>query len=336
MLLAYCILFAGCTPKPNNKEVAIAFYNCENFFDTNHNPAKEDEEFTPEGKYHYTQRIYEQKVHNIATVIQQMGVAETGNTPAIIGLAEVENNTVLNDLIHQPELARQNYKYEWYDGPDPRGINVALLYNPAFFTALRSEPLHVDLSSTGGKSITRDVLHVSGILNGDTVDVFVNHWPSRRGGEEASEVKRSVAADVDKRAMDKITVSNPNAKIIIMGDLNDNPTDSSIVNVLHAKGNKNEVGEGDMYNPWTDFYNSGTGTESFRHNWNLFDQVIISSSFLKNKNHKLTYSKAEIFKPSFIVDTYKGHEGEPHRSFVGTHWINGYSDHFPVIMYLTR
>ncbi len=325
--------FAGCAQKTDSRQIAVAFYNCENFFDIVHNPAKEEEDFTPDGKYHYTQRVYEQKLHNIATVLQNMG-GDDG--PAIIGLAEVENSTVLTDLAHQPELVKRNYKYAWYDGPDPRGINVALLYNPRYFTAISSEPLPVDLSAFEGKSVTRDVLHVYGVLAGDTVDIFVNHWPSRRGGEHASDAKRAAAAQVDKDAITAIMKTRPGAKIIVMGDLNDNPTDNSITTVLGAKAAPNEVTETGLYDPWAEIYKGATGTEAYRGSWNLFDQVIISGGFLANKNHKLHYDKAEIYRPDFIVDHYKGHDGEPHRSFAGPHWINGYSDHFPVILYLSN
>ena len=127
---------------------------------------------------------------------------------------------------------------------------------------------------------------------------------------------------------------NPNAKVIVMGDLNDNPTDNSITGILNAKGEQSEVADDGLYDPWINIYKKGEGTEEYDHSWNLFDQVMVSGSLLQNKNHKLHYEKAAIFKPDFIIDHYKGHEGEPHRSFVGTHWINGYSDHFPVIVYL--
>ncbi len=324
---------SSCYAQKDNNRISVAFYNCENFFDTYHNPGKEDEEFTPNGKYHYTQKIYEQKVHNIATVIQNMGGPDG---PSIIGLAEVENKTVLNDLVRQPELARRNYKYEWFDGPDPRGINVAMLYNPKYFQVLKSEPLHVDLSATRGKSVTRDVLHIYGILSGDTVHLFINHWPSRRGGSDESEPKRAIAARVNKDAIENIMKKNSNTKVILMGDLNDNPTDISIAGILGAKGEQNGVTATGLYDPWVNIYKSGKGTEEYKHIWNLFDQVIISGGFLLNKNHKLRYESAEIFKPDFIIDHYKGHEGEPHRSFVGTHWINGYSDHFSVILYLIK
>ena len=329
----FCISFSSCAQRKTSGDVVVAFYNCENFFDTVHNPLKEDEEFTPGGKYHYTTKVYQQKVHNIATVLQSMN---DNAGPAIIGLAEVENSTVLKELVSDPELSRHNYKYEWYDGPDPRGINVALIYDPASFRVIKSMPLHVDLSGVSGKSITRDILYVYGVLHDDTVHVFVNHWPSRRGGEDESVPKRAIAAKVVKDAIDRIVGKDPSAKIIVMGDFNDNPDDKSITGVLGAKASQSEVAISGLYDPWADIYKSGSGTEEYKHSWNLFDQVIISGGFLKNTNRKLYYNRAEVYKPDFIIDHYKGHEGEPHRSFVGPHWINGYSDHFPVLLYLSE
>lgn len=327
-----CIGIQACFAQvASEHHLGVAFYNCENFFDTQDNPAKQDDEFTPDGKYHYTQKIYEQKLHNIATVIK--GMEENG--AAIFGMAEVENDNVLNDLVRQPEIAGTRYKFVWHDGPDPRGINVALLYNPAWFTVLSSESLHVFLQGKG-KLTTRDVLLVKGILNGDTVHVFVNHWPSRRGGEEESEAKRDAAATVVKQSITFLERYNPNIRVIVMGDFNDNPTDNSIATVLNAKGDAGQVSGNNLFDPFTSIYRSGSGTETFRGAWNLFDQVIVSGSFLQKGGRHLHYDKAEIYRPDFIIDHYKGHEGEPHRSFVGTHWINGYSDHFPVILYLSK
>lgn len=332
-VIALLIGFGGCAQNAPANKVVVAFYNCENFFDTRDDPAKDDDEFTPAGKYHYTQAIYEKKLHNIATVIQGMGGADG---PAILGMAEVENNTVLNDLIRQPELARRNYKYEWFSGPDPRGINVAMIYDPKHFHVLRSEPLHVDLSGTEGKSVTRDVLHVYGVLNGDTVHVFVNHWPSRIGGEAQSGPKRAMAAKVNKDVIDALMKKDPHTEAIVMGDLNDNPPDASITATLGARGDRSQVALTGMYDAWASIYQSGTGTESYKHQWNLFDQIIVSGAFLRPAKNKLHFQSAEIYKPDFIVDTYKGHEGEPHRSFKGTYFINGYSDHFPVMVTFSR
>ncbi len=317
----------------DKNDVAVAFYNCENFFDTIDNPLKKDEEFTPHGKYRYTKKTYLQKLHNIATVINSM---EGGDGPAVIGLAEVENSNVLNDLAHQPELAWRGYKYEWADGSDPRGINVALMYNPLHFNVIKTEALHVGLAAVNPNSNTRDILHVYGVLSGDSVHIFVCHWPSRRGDADESATKRERAAEVEKKAVQQIVLKNPDAKIILMGDFNDNPVDRSITQILEAKTEATSVKKNELYNPWADMYKSGAGTETYKHSWNLFDQIIISGALLHNRNHKLHYSSAAIYKPGFIIDHYKGHDGEPHRSFAGTYWINGYSDHFPVILYLAR
>jgi endonuclease/exonuclease/phosphatase family metal-dependent hydrolase len=328
LLAILTVTATGCHAQGNR--ALVAFYNCENFFDTENDPAKDDDEFTPGGKYHYNSWVYGQKQHNIAAVIQSM---DNGNGPAIMGMAEVENNTVLSDLVRQPELARKNYKYIWYGGHDPRGINVALLYDAAQFQVTRSESIPVDLSGTGGKTATRDILHVRGVLRGDPVDVFVCHWPSRRGGEEVSDAKRAIVANTVKQLADRIFATGQ-AKVIIMGDLNDNPTDASVRNTLGASCDKTGTGQKGLYNPFCELYNKGGGSECYRHQWNMFDQMVISGALLGAKRG-LSYDHAEVYKPEFIIDHYKGHEGEPHRSFVGTKWINGYSDHFPVALYLS-
>ncbi len=322
-------IFTACKQTTDTNTIPIAFYNCENLFDTNNDPDVDDDDFTPTGKYHYTQKVYHQKLHNIATVIQSMA---NGDGPTIMGMAEVENPNVLNDLCSQPELNRKNYKYIITSGPDPRGINVALLYKSDLFTPLSTEKIRVDLSAFGN-SKTRDILHVSGILNADTIHIFVNHWPSRLGEEETSIAKRQAAANADKQALEALYKTNPNARVIFMGDFNDNPDDVTITHTLGAVAEKANTSVSSLYNPWINIYKSGEGTEEFRNHWNLFDQIMLSGNMLNQGQH-LHYLKAEIYKPDFIVDHYKDHKGQPHRSFVGTHWINGYSDHFPVIMYL--
>jgi len=332
LVVPFLLVLFACHEMPGKKKLAVAFYNCENFFDTIPNPAKYDTEFTPQGKYHYTRQIYEQKLHNIATVLQSM---DDGRGPAIAGLAEVENNTVLNQLISQPEIKKHNYKYVWIEGPDPRGINVALIYDPGLFRVIYSEPIHIDLNGQKGKTITRDILHVCGILLSDTLSVFVNHWPSRMGGESESNPKRVIAAWIEKETIEGLVRNKPNDKILLMGDFNDNPDDSSIAYILDAGDKTNEVKTSDLYNPFKVFYSFGNGTEFYDHKWNLFDQIILSGNFLKDTCKGLHFENAEIYKPDFLIDHSKGHEGEPHRSFIGAHWINGFSDHFPVIVYLS-
>lgn len=317
--------------QPVAKDIAVGFYNCENFFDTVNDPQKDDDEFTPKGKYRYTAWVYNQKQRNIAKVIQAMGE----NHLAMLGMAEVENKTVLYDLVRQPEIAKTHYRYVWYSGNDPRGINVALLYNPALFTVISSESVAVDLSGTAGKTATRNILHVCGSLMGDTVDVLVNHWPSRRGGEESGE-KRVIAAGVAKRITQQVLERRPGARIIIMGDFNDNPQDHSIAKVLGARCEAGIIKDNSLFNPYCRMFGVGVGTEVYQHQWNTFDQIIFSGSLIRRPGNLLYVERAEIYKPDFLVDHYKGYEGEPHRSFKGTKWINGYSDHFPVIIYLTK
>lgn len=321
--------------KKNYQVVAIGFYNLENSFNPQDDPNKNDDEFTPTGAYHYTEAIYKQKLHNIATVIQKLGTEVTPDGAAIIGHAEVEDTVVLNDLVHQPEIKDRHYKYVWFYGPDARGINTALIYNPKYFKVINAKPFPVNLGKTGGKETTRDILYVYGILAGDTINVLVNHWPSRYGGEEASAPKRAIAAQVDRNIVDSLMNVNPRSKIIIMGDLNDDPTDASVAKVLGAKGDKDDVKLTDVYNPWVSFYKRGLGTLGYNDSWNLFDQIMLSGAFLQSDNGWKFY-KAEIFNKDFLKEHYGRYKGYPHRSFSGTNWQNGYSDHFPTIIYLIR
>ncbi len=336
ILLSSFIFVSAITAKAQlaqYKVLAVGFYNVENFFDTIHDPNKKDEDFTPEGSYHYNTEIYNQKLHNIASVFQKLGTDVTPDGPAIIGMAEVENDNVLKDIVQQPEIKNRNYKYAWFYTPDERGISVAMLYNPKYFKLISSEPVHVPLESLGQKRPTRDILHVYGVLAGDTVHVLVNHWPSKSGGEAASAPGRKLAASVNKKIFDSIIAANANAKVLIMGDLNDNPNSEGVIEVLNAKDEKGETELTDIYNPWIKMYKRGIGTESYQGEWNLIDQIMISGSFIKNNNNKWKYYKEEIFNRDFLVNKIGQYKGLPHRSFAGPKWINGYSDHFPVVMY---
>jgi endonuclease/exonuclease/phosphatase family metal-dependent hydrolase len=317
--------------------MAIGFYNVENFFDTIHDPNKHDEDFTPNGAYHNTQKVYEQKLHNIATVMSKMATEVTPDGPAIIGMAEVENDNVLKDLVSQPELNSRHYRYEWFYTPDERGISTAMLYNPKYLTILHSQPLHVPLESIGQTRPTRDVLYVDGILAGDTVHILVNHWPSKSGGEAASAPGRRLAAGVDRHIVDSLFHIDPNAKILILGDLNDNPTSDGVIKVLKAKADLSDVERTDIYNPWINIYKKGFGTESYQGEWNLIDQIMVSGAFLNKDNNKWKYYKAEIFRKDFLVNKIGRDKGLPHRSYtISQVWDNGYSDHFPVLLYLVE
>jgi hypothetical protein len=337
----FFLLFLCCShvyaQKKQYQISAIAFYNFENLFDTLDDPHKFDNDFTPTGDYHYTGDIYRAKLHNMATVVQQLAADVTPDGPAIIGAAEIENDRVLEDLIAQPEIRDRHYRFVHFESPDSRGIDVALLYNPNYFKVLHAEALYTDISSFGAKGgKTRDVLHVTGLLAGDTIHVLVNHWPSRRGGQAASAPLRAIAAGVDRHIVDSLMNANPAVHVMVMGDLNDDPTDPSVTKTLGAKGSRNEVKPGELFNPWSAFYKKGIGTLGYDGSWNLFDQIMLSGNMLAPADKRWHYYKAEIFNRDFLKEKFGEYKGYPHRSFDGTNWINGYSDHFPVIVYLVK
>lgn len=309
---------------------SVAFYNVENLFDTVDNPLKKDEEFTPVGAFKYTGKIYRAKLRNIARVLADMGKETDADGVDIVGLAEIENDRVLKDLVSQMAIKQRNYKYIWFESPDMRGINTAMLYNPQCFRLLSSKPVQVKLPGDP----TRYVLFVSGVLAGDTVHLLVNHWPSRREGKDKTEPDRHAAAMVNKHIVDSLLQKNIHAKILVMGDFNDNPDDKSILNVLAATGDKEHLKTGQLFNPWLNIYKSGTGSLRYKKHWDMFDQVMMSSAFLTKG--RLKFHKAEIFKKDYLFTKTGNFKGYPHRSFGGTWWLNGYSDHLPVILYLSN
>lgn len=341
--LAVGLLWASFAHAQKTVQVsAIAFYNFENLFDTEDDPKNYgDDEFLPNGTYKYTPEVYHQKLSNLAWVLHELGTTYTPDGPAIIGTAEIENEVVLKDLVHQPAIKNRQYQYVHFDSRDSRGIDVAMLYNPKYFKLLSARALYVDISKMGeikgGK--TRDVLFVSGILAGDTVHVLVNHWPSRRGGEAASAPLRAAAAGVGRAVIDSLMALNPHAKIILMGDLNDDPINESLTKVIGATGDMRKVKSIGMYNPWMSYFRKGYGTLGFNDSWNLFDQILLSGSFLKQNRrseNEWTYYQSEVFKRDNMIEKFGQYKGYPKRSFTNNQWNNGYSDHFPTIVYLVK
>jgi len=316
--------------------IAIGSYNCENLFDTEDDSVKKDEEFTPKGPYAYTDDVYRAKLHNIAYTISQLGIDVTPDGTAIQGLVEIENDHVLRDLVAQPELKNRNYKYVWFPTPDERGISTAMLYNPRYFTLLGAEPLRVPLETIGQNRQTRNITHAWGVLSGDTVHVMVNHWPSPSGG--APSVRgRKLAASVLKHVIDSLQQHNPETRIIFMGDLNENPTEENITMVLQPKDKTDGLKATDIYNPWISMYRKGMGTESYHGEWNMLDQIMMTGAFVTNPGNGWQYYKAEIFNRDFLVNKVGKDKGLPHRSFtIASVWDNGYSDHFPVVVYFVK
>lgn len=316
---------------------SVAFYNVENLFDPADDPYKKDEDFTPGGPYRYTEEVYREKRRNIAAVLSQLGKDVSPAGPALIGLAEIEQASVLDDLIREPALREAGYRYVHFESPDSRGIDVALLYRPADFRVLHARALPVDFRVIGRKGKTRDILYVCGILRGDTVHVMVNHWPSRRGGTKTSAPLRLLAAEVCKKLSDSLQRFQRDTKILVMGDFNDNPANASIRTVLQATGEKRKVAQGMFYNPWVSFYQKGIGTLAHEDRWQLFDQILLSGSWLAAAPRgRWQYIRAEIYNRDFLKQHSGRYKGYPYRSFQNRQWSGGYSDHFPVIIYLGR
>lgn len=317
--------------------VAAGFYNLENLYDTIDDPKKNDEEFLPTGVKNYTGRIYREKLDRLAEVISKLGVEKTPDGLAFFGVSEVENRQVLQDLVKHPLLAPRNYRICHHDSPDERGVDVGMIYNPKYFVPKATHSLNVPLISESGHVIkTRDILWVEGYLMGEKIHVFVNHWPSRRGGEEASAPRRQKAASVCRTTIDSILVAEPNAKALVMGDLNDDPLSASVKKVLNAVGEPDKVVPGKMYNPFEPFYRKGIGTLAWQDSWNLFDQVIFTPAWVTTPATGWFFSRAEVFNRPFLTQKTGNFKGYPLRTYVGNEYQGGYSDHFPVIVYLYR
>ena len=319
------------------KVVSFGFYNLENLFDTLDTPDVQDTEFSPYGVRQWTATRYREKLHNLAKVISEMGTDLTPDGPAFLGVAEVENRAVLEDLVKEPAIASRNYQIVHYDSPDRRGIDVAFLYQPTYFQVTGSQAVNMALTNAdSGLVITRDMLHVQGTLDGQEIHVFVNHWPSRRGGEKATRPMRNAAGARNQTMADSIHQANPEAGIIVMGDLNDDPVNPSVTKYLKGNPTKESVQRGEFYNPWTSFYKKGLGTLAYRDAWSLFDQILVSESLVSRQDHRFFYYKASICNPPYLIQPMGHYRGYPFRTFDFDEYINGYSDHFPVLIYLVR
>ncbi len=344
LLISALFLYTACTPKKNiasstDKKVnvqisCVAFYNQENLFDTIDNVNVNDEEYTPNGPMKWNTQKYTAKIQHMSYAISQIGLDYSPVGVALIGVSEIENEGVLKDLIKQPDLIKRNYQYVHYDSPDRRGVDVALIYNPKYFVVSNSKSyrLHTD----DPNFLTRDQLMVSGYLNGEKIHVIVNHWPSRYGGETVSAPKRNAAAALTKSIADSLFRTDPKAKIIIMGDLNDDPSNESCAKVLGAKKNLEDVKPGELYNTLWKTLDNGVGSLAYNDQWNLFDQIIISDGLAHADRGTLKFWKAEVFNKPFLTQQEGRYKGTPLRTHSGGAWLNGYSDHYPTLIYLIK
>ncbi|SFC96371.1 Endonuclease/Exonuclease/phosphatase family protein [Algibacter lectus] len=315
----------------------VAFYNLENLFDTINDPNKLDE-YSPMMELKTNRGlVYKKKIRNMARVLADIGKGVTNTAPSIIGVCEVENKAVLEDLVNDSLLVDIDYGIVHYNSTDVRGIDVALLYKKNAFTPIStsSHELKIYDPETSKRVYTREQLLVSGNLGGETIHLIVNHWPSRRGGEAKSRPKRVAAAKLNKRLLDSLQTIDPYAKVLIMGDLNDNPNNASVKKVLKAKPTK-KLGLKGIYNPYINFFKDGMGTTAYRDSWSLFDQIMVTKPFLEKDYTSFQFYKAGIYNKNYIITKLGAYKGYPLRSFGYHGFNNGFSDHFPVYVYLIK
>lgn len=316
---------------------AVGFYNQENLFDTCHDKGKNDYEYLPARGWNGLK--YSHKLRNMSKVLAEMGTDVLPNVGcAFIGVSEVENARVMSDLVAQPALANRGMKYIHIEGPDRRGVDCALIYNPQLFKVTDSKLLpYVQELKKDSAFFTRGFLTVTGKLADDDVTVIVCHWPSRF----STGFYRESAARQVKVIKDSILHAFPTRKVFIMGDLNDDPTNASLTQYLKCKPEIDEVGEGDMYNPWYNLLvKQGVGTLTYKGAWNLFDQIVMTPNLLNQKGKKdfstLKYWKNQIFRRDYLFQTEGKYKGSPKRTSAGGVWLDGYSDHLPVVVYLLK
>jgi hypothetical protein len=317
----------------------VAFYNLENLFDTINDPLKYDEASPIMEMKANRSEVYKKKIKNMARVIANIGADMANNSPAVIGVCEIENRDVLEDLVNDPLLLGKDYGIIHFDGPDRRSIDVALLYQKALFKPIdsSSHELLIYDDVTRKRVYTRDQLLVSGELDGDLIHIIVNHWPSRSGGEARSRSKRVGAAKLNKRIIDSIQSKDPYAKIFTMGDLNDDPTNESVKKVLKAKKEKKDVPLKGIYNPYEKmFTEKGWGTTAYRDALSLFDQIMMTKPLIEDDYSTFRFWKAGIYNPSYMFNKRGRYEGYPFRSFADGGFTGGFSDHFPVYVYLIK
>ena len=317
----------------------VAFYNVENLFDTINDPKKFDDDRTPTGKDAYTAKVYWDKINKLSKVLTEIGSEDAQTSPALIGICEVENRDVVEDLVASKRMKNKHYGIIHYDSPDERGIDVALLYQKRYFKPISqsSHTLYIKNNDNDKRDYTRDQLLVSGLLDGELIYVIVNHWPSRSGGQARSQHKRLAAAKLNRKLIDSLHQADPMAKIITMGDFNDDPNDKSVKTILNAKEKKSDVEKNiGLYNPMANMHRRGLNTLAYRDGINLFDQIIFTQPLLEKDYDSYRFYKAGIYNKRYLTNQKGQFKGYPFRSYSYNTYQGGYSDHFPVYIYLIK
>jgi predicted extracellular nuclease len=321
---------------------SIMFYNVENLYDTEKSEGVFDEEFTPDGAKKWTDQRYWRKIDRLTEVFFEIGKA-TGGFPIVIGLCEIENRSVLQDLANGQRVASARYSIVHYDSPDARGMDNAFLYRSDIVEYVSSKPIPVT-DSNNPRWRTRDIIWFTGKIDGETFHFFANHWPSRRGGERASAPRRELAASILRHVVDSLQNVDATAKIIIMGDFNDDPNNNSVQNVLRTNGNMKKMKDGELFNPFFALHKAGHGTLAWTDGWNLFDMVIVSQNMMNNTGGFQIKSQGAgknqhygfIFNRPFLQQQEGRFKGYPWRTYVGDTFTDGYSDHFPVYILINK
>lgn len=315
--------------KHEKQNFKIMCYNVENFFDCIDDSLTNDSEFSAGGMRGWNYTKYKKKQSNIAKVITAIG---GWDAPALVGICEVESEKCLFDLTHYSGLKNFRYKFLHHESPDPRGIDVALLYQPALFKPIHDEAIRIRYPQAPANH-TRDILFASGIIpSGDTLHIFVCHFPSRLGGEMESEDKRLFVASMVRNKVDSLFAINAHPNIVIMGDFNDFPTNESILNVLKAKPLTDSISTHCLYNLMYKLHAEGKGSNKHLGDWGALDQMLVSGNLLKPTNSIFTMqSDAHFFDADFLLEndnTYLGKQ--PFRTYAGMKYQGGFSDHLPI------
>lgn len=334
VLLMLFVTLSATAQEKRYEVYGVGFYNLENLFDTIHDYGKNDYEYLPDGTNKWGTLKYTNKLKNMATVLNEMATDVIPVGMAAVGVSEVENSRVLEDLVNHEILAPRGWDFVHIEGPDKRGVDCALLYNPQLFKPVNSKlaPYTTEDNDTTYK--TRGFLIVSGEMGGELVHIIVNHWPSRYASSPARERAGVLVRDLK----DSLLAEMPESRVIIMGDMNDDPDDKSLKSCLGALRDKDDIENAtDLYNPWWDILRRrGHGTLKYRGKWNLFDQVILSGNLVNNDRSTLELYKTEIFSRNYLFQQEGRYKGNTLRTHAGGVWLNGYSDHLPVIVYLVK
>lgn len=350
LALSACV-FASAQQKIGSGYI-IGFYNLENLFDTYHDEGKNDYQYLPDGSNNWTEAKYEKKLHNMATVIRAMA-DENGRFHTVLGVSEIENRHVLEDLVSQPEIASANFQIVHYDGPDLRGVDVALLYRPDQFKVLESRSIPFtfdseipfDYTPEEQKQFrTRDILMVRGMIENEMFAFFVAHLPSRLGSKGND--LRSRGGEIIYQTSMELMREYPGIKIAVMGDMNDNPTDDSMAVYLHGRETMEEVGPEDFYSPFLSMLKAGFGSLAYRGEWNIYDLILVNEALAKGtsgkyrlqplvkKRKKVFYGR--VFQKDFMTQQEGEYKGTPFRTFSGGAFVGGYSDHYPTYILIGK